>query len=117
MIHWKVTKKRGSGESAGSMVFNSYFKGKIRRFRKQSGIWTKQMARMSVQIFGKVYRHDGYSKCIPPNLVDTFDKTKSYKREYMRKERDHWNQYIWVKSCEVGATFNVNGYIFTKYLK
>jgi len=59
----------------------------------------------------------GISICIPANLVDTFDEPTPYDRKYHRRGKKPWNYYTWVKSCEVGATFNVNGYIFTKYLK
>ena len=59
----------------------------------------------------------GISICIPDNLVDTFDEPTSYDRKYHRRGKKPWNYYTWVKSCEVVATFNVNGYIFTKYLK
>lgn len=113
-IHWKLTKKGAETESGGGVVFDSYFKGKIRRFRNSNGSWTKQMTRMSVQIIGTVRAWNGYNHC---DLVyDTFDKTKSYKRRYMRDAKISWNQSTYIRSCEGRAIFTVDGTSFTKYL-
>jgi hypothetical protein len=113
-IHWKVTKKGAGTESGGGVVFDSYFKGKIRRFRNSNGFWTKQMSRMSVQIIGTVRAWNGYTHC---DLVyDTFDKTKPYKRKYMRDAKVSWNQSTYIRSCEGRAIFTVDGTPFTKYL-
>lgn len=120
MIRWKITKKEGAnGGGTGleqSMWFNSYVKAKIRRFRKQNGFWTKHKGKMSVRLFGKVYTSDGYNHCGDTRLYDTFDETKSYKRKYMRDEKEDWDAYTYVRPCEVGATFTVDGDVFTKYL-
>ncbi len=115
MIHWKIVKREGQKGNGENLWFDSYVRAKLRRFRKKDGIWTKHKGNMSVQIFGKVYRNYGYSICIPENLYDTFDKTKSYKRKYIRAEKQKWDRYTWLKACETGATFNVDGYIFTKW--
>ena len=122
MIRWKITKKAGASGNdvttgGTTMWFNSYVKAKLRRFKSQNGIWTKRMAKMSVQIVGKVYRTDGYSVCSSALLYDTFNKTKPYKKGYMRMEKKDWNAYTYVQSCEVYANFNVEGYTFTKYLQ
>lgn len=72
---------------------------------------------MGVQLFGKVYQHNGYEVCSPATLFDTFSPSKPVKKKAMRRARADWDHYLFIKSCEVYATFSVNGYSFTKYLK
>jgi len=116
IINWKIVKREGQKGNGDDLWFDSYVKAKVRRFRNQNGVWTKHKGKMSVQIVGKVYRNYGYGSCTAATLYDEFNETKSYKRKYMRKERVSWDRYTHIKSCEVSATFNVDGHIFTKYL-
>lgn len=114
-IHWKVTKKKGAGESGGEIWFKSYFKGKIRRFRKVGVFWSKHMARMSVQIIGNARYWNGSNSCTA--VLESFNKTKPLKRKYMRDEKDKWDTYTTIRSCDAQAIFTVDGTSFTKFLR
>lgn len=115
MIHWKIVKREGQKGNGDDLWFDSYVKGKVRRFRKKDGIWTKHKGYMSVQLFGKVYRNYGYDICSSANVYATIDKTTTYERKYKRNVRESWDRYTWITACETGAIFNVDGYIFTRW--
>jgi len=107
-IHYKVKKEKGAGESAGSNVIRSFFKGKLRCYKKKGSLFSKRRTQMMVRIQGTAYIWDQYQQACGA-LHHTFDENRPLKRSWHRDKEKTYRRYTYMKGCETYATFTVAG--------